>query len=127
MADEALREFSEKDLAAIHDVREIEAVHRLRNHQANWLATEKILQTRDNGANGLISSKLRKALSPIVGNCRILDRGPEFMTKVRFKEEPAQIGERSAPTALQKCSNGVVEHACHLIAPGGGQAMKGRD
>ena len=116
-AAQAFRQFRQKDFAAVHDVREVQPVLRLRHHVADRLAAEKILQPGQYRADGFVAGQLRKTFLPIIHHFRVPDGFQKFIAKRRFKQEPAQVGKRAAPAAFQKCQNCVLQNAIHLVAP----------
>ena len=56
-AKQSLRQFRQKDFAAVHDVREIQPVLRLRHHVADWLLGKERVKPRQNRADGLVAGQ----------------------------------------------------------------------
>ena len=113
----SLRQFRQKDFAAVHDVREVQPVLRLRYHVADGLLGKERVQPRQNRADGFVAGQVRKTFLPVIHHFGIFDGFQEFIAKSRFNQEPAQIGDGAAPVAFQKGQNGILQNAIHLVAP----------
>ena len=78
-----------------------------------------VSQPRQNRADGLVAGKLWKPLPPVIHDFRIVHGCEKLVPEVRFHEKAAQVGQRAAPAAFQKGQDGILQHAVHLITPGG--------